>query len=368
MTRRSPPGFNLIELLVVIAVIGLLIALLLPAVQAAREAARRASCTNNLKQLGLAFLNYEAAHRTFPPGAVHAVFPGPLVSGASTSFGPSFNVLLLPFLENQALYDRLNLAGQSPGRSDEMPITSSGYLNGRESVKHGTLPTLRCPSAYEDPRREPYEHKSNYFGVSGAYRGDPDVQDDDFNETRLDPTFVIICDYLSYGGHVSGGGVLIPNRSIRIKEIPDGTSHTLMLIEVADRRDWFNPTDDLGLGLGTWLGWMMGTRVPGYPGPGEHDNCIGGPTSLFNRPSEICTLVWNLSTVRHRPNDRSWLIRSGTGSGADGRANNPASSFHSDGANALTADGSVHLVRNDINFILLKQLATRDDGGVVQGF
>src|SRR5215208_6570333 len=94
---RSARRFTLIELLVVIAIMGVLIALILPAVQGAREAARRAQCTNNLKQLGLALHNYEAVHRTFTPGAVHAV--DPTIASPHTSFGPSFNVLILPFLE-----------------------------------------------------------------------------------------------------------------------------------------------------------------------------------------------------------------------------------------------------------------------------
>src|SRR5687767_8166610 len=69
VATRKRVAFTLVELLVVIAIIGILVALLLPAIQAAREAARRASCVNNLKQVGLACLNYEQAHGTLPPGS-----------------------------------------------------------------------------------------------------------------------------------------------------------------------------------------------------------------------------------------------------------------------------------------------------------
>src|SRR6059036_1967376 len=93
--RHLRSAFTLVELLVVIAIIGVLVALLLPAVQAAREAARRAQCSNNLKQLSLALHNYENTHNTLPPAGID-------------SNQMSWTVLLLPFFEQQALYDQFN--------------------------------------------------------------------------------------------------------------------------------------------------------------------------------------------------------------------------------------------------------------------
>ena len=102
---RIRRGFTLIELLVVIAIISVLIALLLPAVQAAREAARRASCVNNLKQIGLALHNYHEINDVFPSGGLPVYTP---TVNTGNNAGPSAHARLLPFLEQQPLYNALN--------------------------------------------------------------------------------------------------------------------------------------------------------------------------------------------------------------------------------------------------------------------
>src|SRR5262245_47814478 len=105
-SRRS--GFTLIELLVVIAIIGVLIGLLLPAVQKVREAANRASCSNNLHQIGLALHNYHATCQSLPPGFVGPLHPPDVISvdpGHGSDY--SFFVSLLPYLEQDNAYEQI---------------------------------------------------------------------------------------------------------------------------------------------------------------------------------------------------------------------------------------------------------------------
>ena len=112
MTKRN--GFTLVELLVVIAIIGILVGLLLPAVQAAREAARRMQCSNNLKQLGLAALNYESTFKKFPP---NHIFAGPILNPTTANGAKDvqnmecwgWHVLLMPQIEQTGMYNQLNI-------------------------------------------------------------------------------------------------------------------------------------------------------------------------------------------------------------------------------------------------------------------
>jgi prepilin-type N-terminal cleavage/methylation domain-containing protein/prepilin-type processing-associated H-X9-DG protein len=137
-------GFTLIELLVVIAIIAVLIALLLPAVQAAREAARRIQCTNNLKQLGLAFANYESTNTCYPSSAIFlagsgaCAGPGALRSCQNT---PWF-VLMLPYIEQSSLYNAFNAAIGSEG---PVALGVPG-LSVNSTVMQTRIASFQCPS------------------------------------------------------------------------------------------------------------------------------------------------------------------------------------------------------------------------------
>ena len=134
---RRPTGFTLVELLVVIAIIGVLVGLLLPAVQTAREAARRSSCGNNLKQIGLALSNFESAQKALPAG--YSFYNGsPTPSGNSWGWA----VFIMPYLEQQALYDQL--------RPTSRPISdlynNGSYTLADKALLQTPIPGYRCPS------------------------------------------------------------------------------------------------------------------------------------------------------------------------------------------------------------------------------
>ncbi len=139
MNKSKAGGFTLVELLVVIAIIGVLVALLLPAVQAAREAARRTQCANNMKQIGLALINYVDVKKTLPASAGWPSLPNTFGQPIK---GGTWVVEILPFIEQQALYDRYDLTKSVTGSAGDM-VNHNLY---------GTpMPFLVCPSDGDAP-------------------------------------------------------------------------------------------------------------------------------------------------------------------------------------------------------------------------
>ena len=149
-------GFTLVELLVVITIIGILTSLLLPAVQAAREAARRSQCQNNLKQIGLAILNFESAQKRLPTGGEGTMTDK---SGSATCFASqSLMTCLLPFIEHMDIYNAMDLSrsyrdtaagGNLPpgiGAADGTVQVDNTAVKGNVWAATRNIPTYVCPS------------------------------------------------------------------------------------------------------------------------------------------------------------------------------------------------------------------------------
>jgi len=224
-SRRS--AFTLIELLVVIAIIAILIALLLPAVQRVREAANRATCANNLKQIGLACLNYEAERSTLPTSRDVAVpYPGEITElktpntvepdndeGASANGVDTTFSEILPYLEQQVLYNGFDQSSPYTGQSLDIIQTSAPvYFCPTRRTMGNSTPAITGTSV-----TDPVTGKSGR-GALGDYASSIGTTGDDYyNQTGVPPNGAI---QLGENG-----------KGIRLKTITDGTSNTLLIGE-----------------------------------------------------------------------------------------------------------------------------------------
>jgi prepilin-type N-terminal cleavage/methylation domain-containing protein/prepilin-type processing-associated H-X9-DG protein len=358
MRSRLRPAFTLIELLVVIAIIAILIGLLLPAVQKVREAAARAKCSNNLKQIALANMNYESAYGTFLPG----------VSRSGCCWG-TWMMPILPYMEQQSMYRfYVNFGGNDTGGGTPAPTDATRrYSQGvnRANVTSKTLSTFTCPS---DPGPPTWNGGSltmhNYvlnagntsfyqsnlpFGCTGGstvgangcvtYGGapfgwyeDPATQNSGGDASPVDYT----------NGDPNQGQSGKPRR---ITAITDGTSNTLCVAEVlrsprggSDIRGftWWGG----GAGFVTYLTPNNSTAVDVMTGGG----C--GPGTPETDPFFPCTLNSTSSLARMQ------LARS----------------KHPGGVNAALCDGSVRFIRDSIDVATWRALGTAQGGETVSNF
>lgn len=226
---KKRQAFTLVELLVVIAIIGVLVALLLPAVQAAREAARRSSCSNKIRQLAIGLHNHHDTMNQFPAGAQANVYKVPRTD-TNWIRGTSWIVFILPYIEQQNLYDkyRFDLAYNS---------------NENAAVGANVIPTLYCPSGPDAKKyldtNAPLTNNpgTHYYGIMGPAGTQTDPTVINFNGTEYSyrngeqtgngawSYHGILSQYRDEPGSISTG------RIVRIADVIDGTSNTLMLGE-----------------------------------------------------------------------------------------------------------------------------------------
>jgi len=325
MQQLRAKGFTLIELLVVIAIIAVLIALLLPAVQQAREAARRTECRNKLKQLGLALHNYLEAHRVFPPstvaqGACSSTNPNiPNVRAAATVNGNGL-VLLLPYLDQTALYNKLdfNKAFDDYVNPTGHPL-AGGDATTNAAIVNRVMPIFSCPS---DPGPLGIAVSTNYSLPGGS------------NEHRTSYDFIVfrnsynVCH--AWTTRTTGRTMFEDGSHCRPADIVDGMSNTAMMAE----------TRKACCGNGANANW------------GGRGYTQVGLTLAFTPPNT--TIRYSTSYPDGVKDFAPWL--------GDW---NSVGSWHDGGVNVLLADGAVRFLGNNTALAIRQNLDRIADGQVV---
>jgi prepilin-type N-terminal cleavage/methylation domain-containing protein len=245
VVQQGRTAFTLVELLVVIAIIGTLVGLLLPAVQTAREAARRSSCSNNLKQIGLAMHNHLDARKTFPAGvifsstiiaAARAGSTNDLLDWRFCANPVAWGTMILPYMEQADVYDRLPLAQTTWTSRSGVRATTTTIALSATSVSVNPLRVYSCPSDVLK-RTGPVGNmgQSNYVGNYGV----PSTGNYDGIKGQ------------AVGRPINNvSGVLYHGSTIGTKDIADGTSKTFLVGEIStQQRAW---SLGAGEGAGVW--------------------------------------------------------------------------------------------------------------------
>jgi len=374
---RTHHGFTLVELLVVIAIIGILVGLLLPAVQAAREAARRMQCSNNLKQLGLATLNYESAVRRFPPGRLapdftingavqqsYTSYPSTLSAGSATGFR-SVHTFILPYMEQTNIYNLIDFTKPTSVRM----TTGGGVtpINANYQAYANAAGLFICPSC---PNTGVLITENNYrynFGGSTPFGGSRGSDRNDLDATS------------PAGFSSKGNGAFSMGNGLSAGSYPDGLSNTTFFSErtkgsgrpltglpaIEDVTNMQSRPQGLidanvmmadcgamapqingGFNFNSSGRWLAGTDFSnGWPF-GFYSSTMYNHVAPPNWRSIDCG---TRSAIPDAPGEHAIIS---------------ARSLHTGGVNASMGDGSVRFVSSSIDLVVWRAQGTRDGGEV----
>jgi prepilin-type N-terminal cleavage/methylation domain-containing protein/prepilin-type processing-associated H-X9-DG protein len=298
-------GVTLIELLVAIAIISMLAALLLPAVQQAREAARRTQCTNNLKHIALAALEFHDTYGKFPAGGHPAM-------GSPPSGGTNLFVELLPYIEQTNLYEKWDLYDNRNNVFGETDATQAQFI-----------PILLCPSdrlpetvfKFTTAGKKAPAWSEGYYGIS-SYGGNAGTRSFDLPSSR--------------------DGIFFVDSRVRIADIKDGTSNTLLFGERYHRDpEWDLRNDELKAGLDS------------LPHQGKW-GFVAGPGGIIS------------NITLHAAVEINYEMPAGGDSSALSARLCAFGSGHAGGANFAFADGHVRLLSESMSLQILQALSTRN--------
>lgn len=375
--RRSGHAFTLIELLVVIAIIGALMALLLPAVQSAREAARRSQCQNNLKQIGLAILNFESTYKALPTGGEGTDFSVPANGGQAKFSRQGLFTVLLPFIEHSDLYMQMDMAKSYR----DTTINASGVSNA--SICQRDITAYLCPTNPYTSSKDPAGFGNlDYFApcytdISDGTKGGSAAGNRDAKTYRMEGALCVVDGHHKTTSKSNPADFVDGTKitGVPISAISDGTSRTLAVVEDAGRicprsaspayggtegsyAETANPSvlgaEDIAATTGP-AGYLT-RAVWRWADPDAGGSGVSGPT-----PDGSSTTTQYTGKVINQnnfpvggPAAFPWT-KNGNG------LNDEPFSFHTGGCNVVMMDGSVTFLSETIHPVLMRYMVTRSE-------